>query len=250
MNRAFDYNGTIVAPSRPTKTLRTVKKVITIDSADRDGNKYLTNGDFVVYLPRVYENVVSIRLASAEFPPLYPVVVQATSPPTTSGGAVIHSYMNGPNVPSNIAGFTGDARILEPTPYYFIIEMDGLNKMDETAYLGNKSTFTDSFFAKIPCLANSGFLEYNDKGAQDNINKYSPPIGKLDRVHIRTRLHSQQGMQGFIYWTSDGFFIGHASNTITNFTLTLELEYLDNGFDEFSTLETRIHNTIETHARS
>jgi hypothetical protein len=36
MNRSFDYNGTIVAPSHPVRKLKTVKKVVSIDSADRD----------------------------------------------------------------------------------------------------------------------------------------------------------------------------------------------------------------------
>ena len=48
MNRAFDYNGTIVAPSHPVRKLKTVKKVLSIDSADRDVTKFPTNGDFVV----------------------------------------------------------------------------------------------------------------------------------------------------------------------------------------------------------
>ena len=61
MNKAFDHNGTIVSASRPVKQLKTVKKTVLIDSADRDTTKYYTNGDVVYYLPRVYENVVSIR---------------------------------------------------------------------------------------------------------------------------------------------------------------------------------------------
>jgi hypothetical protein len=240
MNRAFDYNGTIVAGSRPTKTLRTLKKVLTIDSADRDTSKFLTNGDFVVYLPRVYENIVSLRLMSAEFPLLTPQGAY-------TGGAVMHSYANGQNIPGNIDGFTGDTGPASPYPYYFLIELDGLNKSDETAVGANKSTFTDSFFAKIPVLANTvydnhlQFLEYNDHSGIENIARYSPPIGKLDRLRIRTRLHSQQGNQGFIYWTADGNYM-NVENTILDYTLSLEIEYLDNGFDDYSTTETRIHN--------
>ena len=68
MNRAFDNNGTIVSASKPEKSLRLVKKRLMIDSGDRDTTKYLRNNDVVFYLPRVYENVVSIRLMSAEIP--------------------------------------------------------------------------------------------------------------------------------------------------------------------------------------
>jgi hypothetical protein len=238
MNRAFDYNGTIVSTSRPTKTLRTLKKVLTIDSADRDTSKFLSNGDFVVYLPRVYENIVSIRLMSAEFPLITPQG-------SYTGGVMIHSYANGPNIPSNMDGFSGDSGPASPYPYYFMIELDGLNKSDETAVGANKSTFTDSFFAKIPVLANSvydshlPFLEYNDHSGIENIARYSPPIGKLDRLRIRTRLHSQQGNQGFIYWTNNQCPIGN-ENYILDYSLSLEIEYLDNGFDDYSTTETRV----------
>jgi hypothetical protein len=49
----FDYRGSIVSTSTPTTELRTVKKVLHVDSADRDTGIYFTNGEFVVYLPRV-----------------------------------------------------------------------------------------------------------------------------------------------------------------------------------------------------
>lgn len=243
-NRAFDYNGTIVSASRPTKTLTTVRKVVSIDSVDRDVSKYATNGDFVVYLPRVYENVVSLRLMSAEFPTITPYVIQAVSPPATSGSGVLHLYADGPNAPST--DFSGDTGPTSP-PYYFYLDIEGLNKSDETAVGANKSTYTDSFYAKIPAVAvNTSnvdvFIEYNDHSAQENIARYSPPIGKLDRLRIRTRLHSQQGNQGFMYWTSNGSYAGDTGASILDYSLSLEIEYIDNNFDQYSTTETRIHN--------
>lgn len=243
-NRAFDYNGTIVSTSRPTKTLTTVKKVVTIDSVDRDTSKYMTNGDFVVYLPRVYENVVSIRLMSAEFPTVTPYVSQVTSPPQITSSAVLHVYADGPNAPSS--DFSGDAGPTSP-PSYFFLDIEGLNKSDETAVGANKSTYTDSFFAKIPTMVANpshidAFIEYNDHSGMENIARYSPPIGKLDRLRIRTRLHSQQGNQGFMYWTNTGSYAGDEGTTISDYTIALEIEYIDNNFDQFSTTETRIHN--------
>jgi hypothetical protein len=238
-NRAFDYNGVTVSASRPTKQLRTVKKMVTIDSADRDTSKYYTNGDFVVYLPRQYQNVQSIRLMSAEFPPLYPIVVQQTSPETTSAGAVIHSYTNGPNVVSSV--WSNDTAVSLTNTFYFLVDVEGLNYSDETAVGANKSTFTDSFLAKIPAVVNGSFIEYNDHSAQSNITRFTPALGTLDRLHIRIRTHAQQGKAGFLYWTSDGE-VAAAGNRSVNFSLCLELEMLDNGFDDYSTLETRIHN--------
>lgn len=237
-NRAFDYNGHTVSTSRPTKQLRTVKKVVSIDSADRDTSKYYTNGDFVVYLPRQYQNVVSVRVMSGEFPPLLPIVIQNTSPALQSAGAVIHSYINGPNVVSSV--WSNDTTVSMANTFYFLVDVEGINYSDETAVGANKSTFTDSFTAKIPAVVNGAFIEYNDHSAQENITRFTPALGTLDRLHIRVRTHAQQGKAGFLYWTSDGA-VAAAGNRTVNFTLSLEIEMLDNGFDDFSTLETRIH---------
>jgi len=242
----FDYRGSIVSTSTPTTELRTVKKVLHVDSADRDTGIYYTNGEFVVYLPRVYEKVVSLRLMSAEFP--------------TLESARTHSYSSGINAPT--ATYTGDTAIVitdNAMPNYFLVDIEGLNKGDETAVAGNKSQYPDSFFAKIANTTYSkavltsstlalgrttNFIEYNDHSGQENKAYFNPPIGKLDRLRIRTRLHSQQGSQGFIYWTSDqavATAAGAGTNTnIANYCLTFEIEYLDNGFDQFSSLSTRL----------
>ena len=306
MNRSFDYRGVQVAPSHPVAKLRTITKTVYIDSADRDTRKYFTNGDFVVYLPRVYENVVSMRLVAAEFPALNSAVgtgiainsidaatgvvttattftgnymmiagstntaydgvykVSAGSPGTSvtilttnktgqvavggvafpvtlaTGGTAssfIHSYASGENVSSS--KFTDDPVIA--SQYYFIVDIDGLNKTDETTVNAQKSTFSDSFFAKIPALSNTygkvSFIEYNDHSAQENIAKYSPAIGKIDRLRIRTRLHSQQDRSGFFYSTNTG---STGASGTANFNLTLEIEMLDNAFDDFSSMETHL----------
>lgn len=229
-NRAFDYNGVTVSASRPTKQLRTVKKMVTIDSADRDTTKYYTNGDFVVYLPRQYQNVQSIRVMSGEFPPVFIV--------NSSAGALTHPYTAGQN--TSATTYSGDTAV-PSSIYYFLLDVEGLNYADETTVGSNKSTFTDSFFAKIPTSVNSnGFIEYNDHSAQENITRFTPALGTLDRLHIRVRTHAQQGKAGFLYWTSDGAYAA-AGNRTVNFSLSLEIEMLDNGFDDFSSLETRIH---------
>jgi hypothetical protein len=306
MSGQFYYNGFAVSKSEPKKSLRTVKKTLLIDSADRDTRKYFTNGDFVVYLPRVYENVVSMRLVAAEFPALNSAVgtgiainsidaatgvvttattftgnymmiagstntaydgvykVSAGSPGTSvtilttnktgqvavggvafpvtlaTGGTAssfIHSYASGENVSSS--KFTDDPVIA--SQYYFIVDIDGLNKTDETTVNAQKSTFSDSFFAKIPALSNTygnvSFIEYNDHSAQENIAKYSPAIGKIDRLRIRTRLHSQQDRSGFFYSTNTG---STGASGTANFNLTLEIEMLDNAFDDFSSMETHL----------
>jgi hypothetical protein len=239
----FDYRGSIVSTSVPTTELRTVKKMVHVDSADRDTGIYYTNGEFVIYLPRVYEKVVSLRLMSAEFP--------------TLESALTHSYTNGQNIPS--ATYSSDTALVTSgnvMPNYFLIDIDGLNKSDETSVGSQRSQHSDSFFAKIAntvyskSTATAGrtttFIEYNDHSSQENKAEFNPPIGKLDRLRIRTRLHSQQGSQGFIYWTTDqavATAAGAGTNTnVVNFCLTFEIEYLDNGFDQFSSLSTRVRN--------
>jgi hypothetical protein len=191
MNRVFDYNGTIVAPSNPVKRLKTVKKTLLIDSGDRDTAKYTSSGDFVVYLPRVYENVVSLRLKSAELP----------ASPTTGG-----------------------------TPLYYILDIEGLNKSDECSVGADRSGYPDGFFAKIPVTTAAGALVlYNDHSAPENIAHYTPAIGKLDRLHLRLRTHSQKSVGGNVSWIRD-----------TEYSLTFEIEMLDNTFDDFSSFESRI----------
>lgn len=236
MNRGFDYNGTVVSQSKPVKQLKTAKKVLMIDSADRDTTKYYTNGDFTVYLPRVYENVVSIRLMAGEFTPL---VSQVASP--ASAGARLTTYAAIGNNLSATAGYTASTPGAIPSDtYYFLLDIEGLNKSDETTVGGNRSTYPDGFFAKIPVLINGSFIEYNDHSAQENIAQFKPALGKLDRLHIRTRLHSQQDKSGFIYWTTNGAVPNGTNQKGAEFCLSLEIEYLENSFDDFSSFETRV----------
>lgn len=247
MNRAFDHNGTIVSASRPVKQLRTVKKTLLIDSADRDTTKYYTNGDVVYYLPRVYENIVSIRLKSATFTP---VATQLTSPPTNAATIMLHKYENGQNIPS--ATWSSDTAPTKAVNY-ILLDIEGLNKCDETSLAAQRSTLVDSYFARIPFDVTSNnsvnIISYNDHTQEENISKYYPPINKLDRLRIVTRLHTQQNnsdstidyANGFVYWTANGQYAASGNRT-AEYSLVFELEMLENGFDDFSSFETRIQN--------
>jgi len=202
MNRAFDYEGTIVAPSKPEKKLRIVKKHLMLDSGDRDTSKYLRNNDIVYYLPRVYENVVSIRLMGAEIPA---GATGLSAPPLT---------------PQPISSVY---------PLYIIVDAEGLNKTDECAVGASRSGYPDGYFAKIP-LSGDGTNPtfYNDQSQQENISTYYPPIGRLDRIRLRMRTHSQKASGATIYWPSG------------EYSLSLELQCMENSFDSFSSFETRI----------
>lgn len=216
--RPFDRNGVLVAPSAVTAQLRTVKKVITIDSRDRDPTKFVRvnggatssdPGDFVVYLPRVYENVVSIRLKSA--------IIRA--PESTN--------------------FTDN---------YILMSIEGLDKIDETATGAQRSGLVDNAFAKI---ANPNFTKastgvdltifYNDNNNEENITRYTPPIGRLDRFHITLRYHPSTVVPTA---TTNNPATNPNFAPITfgtsNNSFTFEIEMLDNGFTDFSSFETRL----------
>ena len=223
----FDRNGVLVRQSQPVKELRTTKKIITIDSRDRDPTKFVkvnglvtgTNptpssdaGDFVVYLPRVYENVVSLRLRSA-------IIGAPTSPGTT--------------------GFTDN---------YILMSIEGLDKIDETATGAQRSGLVDNAFAKIsnPNITsgttnNTYTIYYNDKVDEENITRYTPPIGRLDRMHIQLRYHPSSVIPaaGTNNPAATPNFAPITFGT-ANHSFTFEIEYLENGFDDFSSFETQM----------
>lgn len=217
----FDRNGVLVRQSQPVKELRTVKKILTIDSRDRDPTKYVKvnggasasdAGDFVVYLPRVYENVVSLRLKSA----------------------IIRAPQSG--------GFTDN---------YVLMSIEGLDKMDETATGAQRSGLVDNAFAKIsnPNMAdpasstqNTFTIYYNDNVDEENITRYTPPIGRLDRMHISIRYHPAAVVPTSTTnnpATTPNF--APITFGTSNHAFTFEIEYLENGFDDFSSFETRLN---------
>ena len=217
----FERNGTIVRQSQPVRRLKTVKKVLTIDSRDRDPTKYAKvnggasssdPGDYVVYLPRVYENVVSLRLRSA--------IVAAPS----------------------AAGWTDN---------YVLMSLEGLNKIDETSTGANRSGFVDHAFAKLsnPNMTTNATnvtytIFYNDKVDEENIAHYTPPIGRLDRFHITFFHHPGTVTVSPTSSLQTPITFGTAEHT-----LTFEIEYLDNVFEDVSSFETRLDATVFTNGR-
>ena len=213
----YDRNGTLVRTSQPVKELRTVKKTILIDSRDRDPTKHVKvnagasvsdPGDYVVYLPRPLENVVSLRLKSA--------IIAAPS------GGLADNYV--------------------------LLSIEGLNKIDETAYGANKAGFIDNTFARIsnPNITsgttnNTYTIFYNDNVDEENIVRYTPAIGTLDRFHITLKYHAGPASSA----SAPGDITGRVLNAPIAFgtsenSFTFEVETLDNGFTDFSTFQTRL----------
>lgn len=213
----FDRNGVLVRNTQPVSELRTTKKVLTIDSRDRDPTKYTKvnggaassdSGDFVVYLPRVYENVTALRLKSA--------IVAAP-----------------------VGGFTDN---------YVLLSIEGLDKIDETATGAQRSGLVDNAFAKISnpnitsaSINNNFTIYYNDKIDEENITRYTPPIGRLDRMHIQVRYHPATVIPT-VTTNNPASTPNNAPITFgtSNHSFTFEIEYMENGFDTFSTFETRL----------
>jgi hypothetical protein len=214
----YDRNGTLVRTSQPVKELRTVKKTLLIDSRDRDPTKYVKvnagatasdPGDYVVYLPRPLENVVSLRLKSA--------IIAA--PQSTN--------------------FTDN---------YVLLSIEGLNKIDETAYGANRAGFVDNTFARIsnPNITsgttnNTYTIFYNDNVDEENIVRYTPAIGTLDRFHITLKYHAGPASSA----SAPGDITGRVLNAPITFgtsenSFTFEVETMDNGFTDFSTFQTRV----------
>jgi hypothetical protein len=182
--------------------------------------------------------VVSIRLKSLT---LTPIANQMTSP--ASGTALVHNYSNGQNIAS--ATWSNDGAV-NSTVNYILVDIEGLNKCDETTVSAQRSSFIDSYFARIPLTKyqntyGNTIINYNDRTEEENITTYYPAISKLDRMHIVMRTHNQQDKSGFIYWTTDSA-VAAANNRQLNYSMVFELEMLENGFDEFSSFETRISN--------
>jgi len=111
-------------------------------------------------------------------------------------------------------------------PLYFLLELDGLNRSDETAVGGDRSAFTDSVFGKFQIYDSAMPILYTESSGQHIVQKYLPPVGRIDRLKITTRLHDQPRNDN-IYWP-------------TEYGLTLEIETMENSFDQFSSMETRL----------
>ena len=112
-------------------------------------------------------------------------------------------------------------------PYtYVFMELEFINKADETSFNNQRSGNKDSIFAKIPLTQTviGGYTFHYDLATYETRSVLNPPMNKLQNIHVKFRFH-------------DG--------TVPNFnnmehSFLLEFELLDSNFDEFSSLETSI----------
>ena len=130
-----------------------------------------------------------------------------------------------PQAYASVDGSITSSFMMNPNPdTYILMELGGLNKLDETGLDGRIAGRIDGAFAKIPLTQNTGeYLFYADNSGTSPLNRrvYNPPIARLDRLSVRLRRH-------------DGRTIDFNGG---EHSFTLELELLDNNFDEYSSLD-------------
>jgi hypothetical protein len=210
MNRAFDYNGVQIAPSRPVQKLVRRSRILHVDSGDRDTGLFPRNGNFTVYLPRAYERVIGINIKDAEFPSLDSVKVWDVS---LNAEVLATNYFSG----------------VATNPNYFFLEIHGLNMSDETVYTADRSASTNSVFGKFVSSKYADPVIYNESSNAHQDIEFYPALTKMDRLQMRLRSHKMTQNQ-HMYWSSSP----------SEWSISLEIQTLENSFDEYSTIETRL----------
>jgi hypothetical protein len=105
---------------------------------------------------------------------------------------------------------------------YILMELDFINKEDETAIDSRLSGRVDGCFAKLPITGNSGdVIFFRELCCPLNRSVMTPPLGQLRTLNIKWRFH-------------DGRLVDFHN---LDHSFTLEFELLENGFDEYSSMD-------------
>jgi hypothetical protein len=117
---------------------------------------------------------------------------------------------------------TSDFIVQLNTENYIIMELDFINKEDETALDNRLSGRVDGCFAKIPLTGNTGdIIFFREWCCPMNKSILNPPLGKLKSLSVKFRHHDGRLVQ---------------FNNVDH-SFTLEFELLDTNFDEYSSLD-------------
>jgi hypothetical protein len=105
---------------------------------------------------------------------------------------------------------------------YIIMELDYINKEDETSIDSRLSGRVDGCFAKLPITGNTGdVIFFRELCCPLNRSVMNPPLGQLRTLNIKWRFH-------------DGTLVDFHN---LDHSFTLEFELLENGFDEYSSMD-------------
>jgi hypothetical protein len=223
-------------------------------------------GDYVVYLPRTFSNVTALRLKNAviqglSFSDPYILVgleglnrIDETAPGADRAGFVdsVFAKLSWASAPTVLTATVSSAASTSTTITYTTSAAHGLfvgqivsiaGTLAPSAYalssvvvasIPSPTTFTVASTLN-PGNSTSGSsvvtihptLYYNDHLSDEQLTRYNPPIGSLDRLHITLRRHTSTAPA----------ILGSGENTFT-----FEIEYIDNVFDDMSSFETRLRN--------
>lgn len=171
-------------------------------------------------------NLITITKASGSF------TLSFASQSQTKSGQIVPSTATwwglGYFLGFNKIDYTGSALTsvfgVQTEPFnYILMELDFINKEDETAIDNRMSGRVDGVFAKIPTQpASSGSIIYfREWCCPMNKSVMYPPLSQLRTLNIKFRFH-------------DGTLINFNN---ADHSLTLEFELLESNFDEYSSLE-------------
>jgi hypothetical protein len=105
---------------------------------------------------------------------------------------------------------------------YILMELDFINKEDETSIDSRLSGRVDGCFAKLPITGNTGdVIFFRELCCPLNRSVMNPPLGQLRTLNIKWRFH-------------DGTLVDFHN---LDHSFTLEFELLENGFDEYSSMD-------------
>ena len=134
-----------------------------------------------------------------------------------------------------VSGLSGSQTLLNANVTSIILSTPSTTTFETT----NLVTGTASSLAGNAVVGQA--IYYNDMSYTPNTTYYNPPIGTLDRMHTTLRRHLPLTSISATTPANQPITFGPAENSFT-----FEIEYLDNGFEDVSTFETRLDNSNYT----
>ena len=217
-------------------------------------------GDYTVYLPRVFSNVTSIRMKNAaiqglSFSDTYIMVgleglnrMDECAPGGDRSGFADSAFAKltwtcfPPVVTAAVASVTGSAGTVTYTTSaahgLYVGQIVSITGIATAAY-----NLTGAVIASVPSpttfsvtnaatgstgtgvVVSQPTLYFNDHASDEQITRYNPPIGSLDRLRVTIRRHT----------STVPITLGSGENTFT-----FEIEYIDTVFEDVSAFETRL----------
>jgi hypothetical protein len=216
--------------------------------------------DYTVYLPRVFSNVTSIRMKNAviqglSFSDTYVLVgleglnrMDESAPGADRSGFVdsVFAKLTWTAFPTVVTAAVASVSASDGVVTYTTSAAHGLYAGQIVTITGiataaynlagaviasvpSPTTFTVTSTATgstgTGVVVSKPTLYFNDHVSDEQITRYNPPIGSLDRLHVTVRRHT----------STVPITLGSGENTFT-----FEIEYIDNVFDESSAFETRL----------